>query len=563
MEKAPYLTIDTEGTLNHPFSETWGLSYSALGTSEYFGFKHRFGSNLPLSWLPKLAKVIMNHPCLVFHHAKHDLRALRNLGIEYKGKFYDTMLMAHYIDENLRNYQLDNISRLLGTGYKDMPETAKKIKDAFGWDYIPVELMRSYADNDAVITELDFNKMLPVFQREGFVDPWSVDQDFVRVLMHMEDTGVLIDQDATRKELNRGLGIMKELRKELGFDPAKRDQLGKFLLDDLSLPVIKKTDKGKPCFDKNVLNVYDELLSQNNDKRARMLLIWRGWQKTTSSNYKPYLEKLHSDGRLRANYKMHGTTSGRLSCEDPNLQNIPKTSENDWNGNLKSVFIVEEGRKAHTIDYAQLELRLGLAYALKSGKVSEGELKLLEAVNDPTRDTFNEMGEILNMSRRNTKTLVYLMQYLGGEDIISEKFGVGKLASRAIKDNYYKTYPGFKNITDISTELAEKRGWVKNWPGRKRHFRYPKSEAYKAFSHVIQGGGFEIVKRGMIQGHKDGLVNDDCKLEIQIHDEIMLDIKIGKEDMYLKEWKRVLENVKLSFDTPVKFRTDSKEWGKK
>src|SRR5687768_620899 len=97
-QQSPYLAVDTEGTLNHPFSTTWGASTSAKGVAEYFGFNHKIGNNLPQSWLFKLKETIENHPCLVFHHAKHDLRSLHSMGINHTGPFYDIMLMQHMID---------------------------------------------------------------------------------------------------------------------------------------------------------------------------------------------------------------------------------------------------------------------------------------------------------------------------------------------------------------------------------------------------------------------------------------------------------------------------------
>src|SRR5687768_6050630 len=121
MRKAPFLPIDTEGTLNHPYSTTWGLSSLAFNTYEYFGFNHSFGENLPQSWLAELKDAVENHTCLVFHHAKHDLRALRSLGINYSGKFYDVMLMAHMNNENIPSKALDYLSRYFGGDPKNMP----------------------------------------------------------------------------------------------------------------------------------------------------------------------------------------------------------------------------------------------------------------------------------------------------------------------------------------------------------------------------------------------------------------------------------------------------------
>src|SRR5437660_877354 len=139
MRKSPYLVIDTEGTLNHPFSETWGISTSAFGICEYFAFNHMLGTNLPREWLPLLKEVIENHPCLVFHNAKHDLRSLQSIGINYTGKFYCTMLMAHMNNENLPSKKLDFLSKYYGCDPKSMPEVMSKLIDGFGWEYAPLD----------------------------------------------------------------------------------------------------------------------------------------------------------------------------------------------------------------------------------------------------------------------------------------------------------------------------------------------------------------------------------------------------------------------------------------
>lgn len=551
MRETPYLTVDTEGTLNHPFSETWGLSTTVLGP-EYFAFNHMLGENLPRSWFPKLKETVENHPCLVMHHAKHDLRALRSMGINFTGKFYCTMLMSHLIDENVFSQSLDSVSRYYGGQPKEMPDLAKQIIKSHGWKYIPVELMRSYAGHDAFITDELFYAMIDNFQSQGFDgELWDWEQKMVRLLGKIEDNGALIDQNLAEQELERGLGIMKTLEKDLGFNPNSPKQLGNFLLDELKLPPVgKKSAAGNWSFDKDNMEVYDELLMRTNDSRARKILTYRGWMKTTSSNYKPYLELLSPDGRIRCNYKMHGTKTGRCSCEKPNLQQIPRSSSNDWNGKLKEVFITEQDRTPWEADYSQLEFRLGAAYAQ--------EQKLIAIFADPTRDVFSEMALELGMIRQDCKTLNYTLQFGGGAPRLSEVFGTSMKASNAIKDNYFTKYPGLATITALAQSKAEKNGFVKYWTDRRRHFRYPASEGRKAFNSVCQGGAFEIVKRSMIRIDEAGLNNDECRMDLQVHDSIRFDIENGKEHIYLPEIRRIMEDVKPDFG--VKFRTDTHRW---
>lgn len=562
MQSAKYLVLDTEGELTHPFSTTWGFSYSVNGVSEYFPFNHISGDNLDRRYLVMFKRVIENHACVVFHNAKHDLRALRSLGINITGKFYCTMLMSHMVNENLFAQSLDSVSQYYGGKPKSMHPTMAEIIKKMGWRYVPSWMFKSYAGNDAFITEELFYKLLPEFISQGYDgELWDIEQDFVWLLADMEDYGILIDQDLSHRELDRGLREMERLEKSLGFNPGSTIQLGKFLIEDLKMPVVKVTkttknkpvDQQKPSFDKYAMEIYDELLQMRNDDRARQILAYRGWGKTTSSNYKPYLELLGPDARLRCNYKQHGTKTGRLSCEHPNLQQIPKQSAKDWNGQLKKAFIVAEGRTAWEFDYAQLELRLGAAV----GRVE----KLLEIFADDGRDVFDEMANELGMGRGPTKTLNYTVQFGGGAKRVSEVFGVSHGAARAIIENYYAKFPGLKSATRRAAELVERDGYLTYWSGRRRHFWNPKEEAHIAFNSYCQGGGFEIVKRRMLALKKEGLLTKECRLDLQVHDSVRLDIENGKEQIYVPEVKRVLEAVEPDFG--VKFKVSFNKWGEK
>ena len=300
--------------------------------------------------------------------------------------------------------------------------------------------------------------------------------------------------------------------------------------------------------------IYDQILEQRGDKRAKQVLAYRGWSKTTSSNYKPYLELLHPDGRLRPNFKMHGTRTGRLSCEQPNLQQIPRESYNDWNGRTKEAIIVEPGRKAIEFDYSQLEFRVGAAY----GAVT----RLLDAFNDPSRDVFDEMAALLGMERngnKGAKVLNYTLQFGGGATRISHVFGIEISAAQAIINNYYGQYPGLKIVAKFAENVCRDRGYIKYWSGRRRHITDP-DEVRKAFNSLCQGGGFEIVKRVMLEIDKAGLNNDECQLDLQVHDSIRASIEEGKEHIYIPEIKNIMENVRKFYDFGVKFKVGVHEW---
>lgn len=564
MRETPYLIIDTEGTIDHPHSETWGSSYycTERKTSEYFAFHHHYGTNLPREWRDEFSEVVENHSCLVMHNAKHDLRALVNLGINYTGHFYDTMQMAHFINENWPSKELDWLSRLFGGEPKKMPEAAQKLKDGFGWKFIPVDLMRSYADNDAVITGELFLKLLSLFREQGFENspfgdfpaPWTTEQKWIRLFIKIENRGVPINEEMSKTELERGLKIMEEKKQSLGFNPGSPKQLSKFLIDDLKLPIIYHQKTKKPTTDKTAMKIYDELLSMRDDDRAKDILTYRGWQKTTSSNYKPYLEKRSPvDGRLRCNYKLHGTHTGRCSCENPNLQQIPKMSEKDWNGKVKLAIDVPEGYTAWEADYSQLEFRLAAAF----GKVK----RLIDVFNDPARDIFDEIAADIGMTRENTKTLVYTIQFGGGAERLSTVFGISKQAAQARRNQFFTLYKGIGDKTRQAAQKCLDTGRIKYWTGRIRHFDNPKEDARKAFNSAIQGGAFEIVKHAMIRLDEEGCNTDDCYMDLQVHDSVRFCIKKGLEHIYLPKIKTIMEDVRPDFG--VKFKVEIKRWGTK
>lgn len=557
--KMEVLAVDTEGysELDNKMlakSETVGISVAGLGFEEYFPFNHIDPKgNLPGEWLQNVKNLLENHPRLVFHSAKHDVIALRNVGIKV-GKYYDTMLMSHMIDENQLNYSLNWQSQVRGGYPKNRPEVMSQLIKLLGWAYIPASLMSEYAAWDARITWDLLYELLPDFQSQGFDGPlWDQMQEWSNLIGDMELLGVRIDTDFVEQEIARGERIQRECVKFLGLEPNGSKNLHKLLIDELGLPPIynPKNKTRKPSFDKNALAVYDELLSRSNDVRARKVLEYRGWVTALGLNYRPYLERLSPDGRIRCNYQLHGTVSSRLSSKNPNLQQIPRNSPKDWNGKLKQAFIGEDGWRLWGSDFAQLEFRLGAAYAK--------EQRLLEVFNDPNRDIFNEISSDIKMLRQEVKTLTYTIQFGGGVRRIADVFGVSAPAAKALRDRYYITYPGLRKASDLAALRCKQQGYINMWSGRRRHFSDPESQAHKAFNAAIQGGAAEIVKQRMI-ALKKITHPDECRMLLQIHDEVVFEIREGLEHKYLPRIKEIMEDVKPNFG--VRFKVDVHEWGK-
>ncbi len=553
---ADYVAVDTEAS-GQDIRDGRGycigvsLSYRFAGKQEgiYLPFRHRRG-NLSKDYANRLEEIFA-HKCLIFHNAKFDLVSLGTLGLKVPGEFYDTMLMAHMINENWLNKGLDWLGKTLLQEGKSGADPVRAIAKAMGgWDGVDPEIMAPYARQDAELTLRLFEYLRPQFIKQGLEPLWPIEQRFIRLIALMESRGVRVDSSLCRVQSDHGRQRMDLISQELGLNPGSPKDLAKLLLDELKLPVYKETPGGKPCFDKFAMEQYEADLERINNPTAGMVKEYRGWSKAIAVAYDGYPALISPDGRLRPNYKLHGTVTGRLSCEKPNLQQIPRVSSNKWDGALKSLFIPADGYELWEADYSQLELRLGAAYA--------GERSLLEEFSKADSDVFTRMAGELGFSRSDTKTLTYTLQYGGGIRRLSDVFGVDNSRAEEIRTQYFNTYPGFRRMPQQAASKAKSRGYVKMWTGRRRHFENPEEESHKAFNAIIQGGAAEIVKRSMLR-LSESVDGPDCRMLLQVHDSVVFEIREGMVDSYKAQIKEVMEAVEPDFG--VRFAVQLKKWG--
>lgn len=558
IEANDYIAIDTETTgaeIRDGRGYAIGLSISSiLGdfvAHGYFPVRHAIGTNLDHSDKEKLKRAIENYKGTVFfHNAKFDLVSLATMGINYRGKFLDTILMAHLINEEFP-YSKDLTT--LAKHYLG-PEESKKDDQAFkeavkiwGWD-LPVELMEPYASWDAALTFRLGMVLLPLFEQNVNAAYWDHKQKFLRTVIDMENQGIGVDLDFCRRKIAIGEAIMADIVEIHGINPGSPKDLNDMLIGQLGLPVVKISAKtGNPSFDKKAMEVYEEMLERLDNPLAERILTYRGWQKAVSSYYRPYLELISPDGKLRPNYKLHGTITGRMSCERPNLQQIPKESTKEWNGDLKKCFVPTPGYKLYEADYSQLELRLATAYSKD---------KILMEIFAQGRDVFTEMSKDLGMSRQDTKTLVYSIQYGGGVNRVKEVFGVSADRAREIRQNFFDTYPGFRKVAEQARNACLVDGKVRIWSGRYRHFRFRADEAHKAFNSVMQGGAADLVENAIVRLHEE-VMDENCRMLLTVHDSIVFEVREGMEGHYFPLIEKTM--VDMPGDFGVRFAVEIKE----
>jgi len=538
------IAVDTEATgLNVASQEDTCIGVSiavVLPTgpiTHYFPFNHPVGENCHSDLVFELGELLeQNDHTLLFVNAQFDILSLETIGIYVEHtNFIDIPTMAHLINENKPfNKGLDSLAQfyLKDPGKLKDPELDKEKKT--GWANTTWQQIWPYAVKDAELTWRLYEILRNTAEWRDLPDEiWPHKQDLIRVLLSMKRNGVRINKPLAEEYVRIGEERMSQIEKELGINPASPKQMKKLLIDELGLPVMKQSAKtGAPSFDKEAMLAYDAMLELLENPVAKRIKEFRGWQKAVSASYRPYLDLVDMDGRLRCSYRLHGTATGRLSCAEPNLQQIPKTSDKEWNGKVKECFIAKDGYVLLNADFSQLELRLATAYA--------GEEELKQVFNEG-RDIFTEMSKQLGMSRHDTKTLVYSMQYGAGEQRLMNAFGVTKEEAKQIRQNYFATYPNFRRFNERCTAKVEQDGYIKIWTGRKRRFEN-RNDGYKAMNSVIQGGAADIVERIMVKCFKK-LESPDCRMLLQVHDSITFEVKESVVPQYLEKIRTLMEDV--------------------
>ena len=555
------VAIDTE-TNGQDIRDGRGICYGvSLATPDYalyLPFRH---INLPEQnytlqrFLPLLQR-ILDEKVAIYHNAKFDLLSLETLGLKARGKrFVDTMILSHLIDENrpFAGKSLDAVTKMyLDDGGKKADPEYKAVLKIVGYKNMSAEMTSEYAAWDARLTYELYQKLLPKLRAEDLSDVWLHKADMIDRLISMEQWGVAVDVPLCEEMSEIGKDEMYEIVELLDhLSPSKTKDMHTLLIEMLGLPVVKLTPAGKPSFDKYAMQEYDVLLEMNKSQIAKWILEYRGWQKSVTSNYDPYVRLLSPDGRLRTDYWLHGTVTGRLSSHSPNLQQIPRVGEKPWNGKLKQAFIPEPGYTLIEGDYSQLEFRLSSSFAKQQ--------ELIEIFNTPDRDIFSEIAKSMGIERQEAKTLVYCISYGGGARRIAFLFGVDESRGAKIRDEFFGLYPKLRLASNYAQNYAKAKTKIPTWTGRYRHFIHPTDEAHKAYNSIVQGGAADFVEKAMVRCARNGLDSNDCRMLLQVHDSIVWEVRTDRLDEFKPAIRHYMEA--SEYDFGVKMKADIHEWG--
>ena len=529
------ISIDVETNWTERFEERYimGISLATDYSDIYIPVRHLPFAGIEQEnaisieeWITLFEKITCP---IIFHNAKFDLQQLTRAGFNVPtDNVFDTMLIHHYIDaEYFRGHSLDALSDKFCKTKKDT-NLAKGMKD--NWDSSIISAMAIYACTDTRAT-LELYHALK-YDFKPFLEQWETyDREFVLLLQRMENRGQRLDKSKCRVNEILCRTRMRHIKEELNFDVQKPSALiSKFFGEPpvgLGLKPLTYTKK------KREPQVNTAFLEQCNHPVAGLVLEYKGLAKQASSYFGSYLELVGKGDRLHPNFKIHGTKTGRLSCENPNLQQVPRESD------VKKMFLPDEGYQLWEIDYRNLELRLTAVYSNCA--------KMIEAFQNE-EDVHQQVADQVGVSRQIAKIVNFLITYGGGVRALSTQANITLLNAKITHANYKKQYPEIFKTMHRASAVAEDTGQVKMFNGRVRHLdgTYD-NEHYKAFNAIIQGGGFEIVKRSMLLLDRAGY-----DIRNQVHDSVWLSVKdeseLDEAERLMTEWTTEAFGLTFSVD---------------
>ncbi|HOA28667.1 MAG TPA: DNA polymerase I [Candidatus Cloacimonadota bacterium] len=501
----------------------------------YLPLGHRMAENLPLYETLDELRNALSGKVLIGHNLKYDLTVFTQHKLYLDNPIFDTMIAAYILDAGIYNFSLDDCAAR-ELNYKMMPitELIGKGKNQISFDLVSADDACFYAAEDAWAAFRLHQVYRPLIEYSMAKSVYyDIEIPLIRVLGRMETNGVSLDSRMLG-EISHHLNLeLKRLTEEIyalagyEFNINSTQQLAKLLFDEMRLPAKKKTKSGYST-DNSVL----EALAEDYDF-VQKLIDYRQLMKLEST-YVSALPKLINpvSGRIHSSFNQCVASTGRLSSTNPNLQNIPIRSK--IGREIRKAFIAgEEDSVIMAADYSQIELRL---LALMSG--DESLQKAFRDGIDIHRQTAAlihnvPLDEVNSDMRRAAKTINFGLLYGMGQRKLARELGIGLAEAKALIDNYFARFPAIRRYTAESVDKARATlhaytlfGRFLALPGIDSKNKGISSEAERvAVNMPIQGTAADIIKRAMIAIHELIKDNSEIKMILQVHDELVFEVK--------------------------------------
>ena len=523
-------------------------------------------SQLPLDLVLGKLKPLLENPAVlkVGHNLKYDWVMFDKAGINL-APIDDTMVMSfdldagksfgHGLDELAKahfDHECIPFKQLCGSGAKQI-----------SFDKVPLGPATEYAGEDADIALRLWLRLKPRIAEENATRVYErVDKPLVPVIARMERRGIRVDRDYLARlssEFGHEIQALEAKIYEAACGPftiGSPQQLGQVLYERLGLKGGRKGKSGQYSTDVNEL----ERLAAEGVSCATLVLEWRQLTKLKSTYTDALQTQINADtGRVHTSFSLTGAQTGRLSSNDPNLQNIPIRTE--IGRKIRDAFVADAGHKILSADYSQIELRLAAHMAdvpqLKDAFRAGADIHAITA-----QELF---GRVDRDTRNQAKTINFAILYGSSAWGIAGRLGLPKDEGKAIIDRYYERFPGIRAFSHSTLAFAREHGFTKTLFGRKTHFepniRSPNPSIRggaerAAINAPIQGTSADLIKRAMAR--MDGALADaglgDVRMLLQVHDELVFEVPDGREAEAAAVIKQVMANAAepaMKLDVPL------------
>ncbi len=554
LEKKKAISIDTVTTVGRPVdAELVGLSVAVAEGEAYYipVYQHK-----ELNALGALKGVLENPKIEKWgNELKTDALVLKKYGINLRPFSFDTNIAAYLNNPGQRSYDVESLGfaqygmrRYTLTGYEGKP------KEVIPFEKVPLKEVCLYGCEDAETSlrlkpvlenRLKEKKLTKIFE--------EIEMPLIPVLMQMEEYGVQLDikylKSLSQKTGKKIKELEKKIHKLVGheFNISSPAQLREALFDKLQIPTTELRKRGK----NGGLSTAAGELEKLRGLHPVIDLIFEYRELTKlKSTYLDALPELVSelDKRLHTTYNQTIAATGRLSSIDPNLQNIPIRTETGRA--IRKGFVAQPGFVLASIDYSQIELRIAASVSgdpemvkiFKSGK----DFHMATAAR-----IFNTMeSNVTFEQRRDAKTINFSVLYGVSAFGLSSRTEMGHGEASDFIRRYYQVFAKLKKYIDDTIEKVHRDGYVTNALGRIRYFPEINASNFAvrsaaeraAFNMPIQSLSADIIKMAMIE-IQNKVLDEDCRMLLQVHDELVFEIKKGKEKECVKKIKEIMESV--------------------
>src|SRR5688500_9774644 len=545
---AKLFAFDTETTsLEYMQARIVGVSFAVSpGIAAYLPLCHDYaGAPAQLDCEKSLAKLKplleSAHHAKVGHHLKYDAHVLARHGIALAGMRFDSMLES-YVWNSVQRHDMDSAAeRYLGMRTIHYEDVAGKGAKQIPFSQVSVEKAAEYSAEDSDVTLRLHEVLWPQIRAQEPLRKLyeEIEQPLVPVLLRMEEHGVLLDRQMLKNqgsELGKRLmELLGEAHKEAGapFNLDSPKQLGTILFEKMQLPVVRKTPTGQPSTAEDVLEELAE-----NYALPKLILEHRNLSKLKSTYTDKLPEQINSvTGRVHTSYHQAVAATGRLSSQDPHLQNTPiRTPEGR---RIRQAFVAPPGHVLLAADYSQIELRI---MAHLSG--DEGLMSAFASDKDIHQATAAEvfgapLEAVTADQRRSAKAinfgLIYGMSAFG----LAKQLGIPRGAAQEYIELYFARYPGVKRYMEETRAAAKAQGYVETVFGRRlylpdinaRNKQFQQAAERAAINAPMQGTAADIIKRAMIAVDAwCGAGDRGARLIMQVHDELVLEVRADRVD---------------------------------